>query len=137
MKLIYSLVLLLVMGCASKPTDSKYYDSAYGKKLDLQIENLNCPIGAALQYDIISGRFGCEQIETFHATAAQWEAAQGLYNPHHVKGFMVSGPWTSGTVVTCTGCTITSTATGTMVMSSTGSTKSPCDETFPPSGDAK
>ena len=77
--ILATIALLLVSGCASKPTDSKYYDSAYGKKLDLQIENLNCPIGAALQYDIISGRFGCEQIGTFHATAAQWEAAQGLY----------------------------------------------------------
>ena len=72
MKLIYSLVLLLVMGCASKPKP----------RSGITVSDIywisGCPVGFATDINFETGAYSCDG-SISHVTREQWEAAQGLY----------------------------------------------------------
>lgn len=128
MKLILSTIaLLLATGCASKP---KPMYVPYGKAAQVRSEVLvylrsegdshrvECERAAVCVTNLRNG--GISLLASIsHVTREQWEAAQGLYNPHI---FFMTLPDGSQAREVC------------------GPETRPCDpigHTFPPSGDAK
>jgi hypothetical protein len=131
MKTIYSLALLCLMGCASKP-------KPFAECPSMAI--LQCPAGAYLD-----GAYRCQAYQTEHVTPEQWQAAQGLYmwyvgvdgdyravdwNYLVTKVFKCQNDW--GRIVDCRGFMHTSQG---QIIVDDGAVSSLV--TLPPSGDDK
>ena len=74
MKLLATIALLLVMGCASKPGPNPSEYLAAWARTHCESDAYACTITAP---GVNSTREGPVSV-----TREQWEAAQGLYNPH-------------------------------------------------------
>ena len=69
MKLIYSLALLFLLGCQSKPSTRIVQRGFFISE---------CPEGFAIEINVDAGTYSCDGFIS-HVSQSQWEAAQGLY----------------------------------------------------------
>jgi hypothetical protein len=116
MKLTFLFSIAFLIGCASQP---KW-------KLPDHVINPQCD-AAYLCVDGTTGIFVIQE-GPLRVTPAQWEAAQGLYNPHRL---ILYG---TGTITeTPPLCLQANSPSGPLFAAPCGSN----DSTFPPSGDAK